>query len=214
MDRRRASIPEQPYDVAADLFDDLRTTAPTVLVHEDLHWADEATLDVLRLLGRRVSALPVLVLVTYRDDEVDVVHPLRRVVGELVTLPATCELRLEPLSRSAVTELAANHGRDGGQIHALTGGNPLFVIEVLDSRADEVPASISQAVLGRASRLGPRARAMLDAIDCSVDVRLLMAIADMTADLIDTCVCGRASSWPKRRAARSGDTSTRSPPTR
>lgn len=184
-------IGAQPYDVAADLFKDLRTTAPTVLVLEDLHWADEATLDVLRLLGRRVAALPALVLVTYRDDEIDVVHPLRRVVGELGTLSATCELRLEALSKSAVTELAAPRGRDGEQIHALTGGNPLFVLEALDAHGDEVPASISQAVLGRASRLDPRARAALDAIAIAtpmVEIQMLTAIAGTTVDVIDTCV--------------------------
>ena len=55
----------------------------TVLVLEDVHWGDQATLDVLRLLGRRISQVPALVLATYRDDEVDRRHPLRTVLGEL-----------------------------------------------------------------------------------------------------------------------------------
>src|SRR4051812_21784307 len=61
----------------------LRARSPDVVVLEDLHWADEATLDVLRLLGRRIQSLPALVLATYRDDELDPRHPLRIVLGEL-----------------------------------------------------------------------------------------------------------------------------------
>ena len=61
----------------------LRGRPPGVVVLEDLHWADEATLDVLRLLARRIESLPALVLATYRDDELDPRHPLRIVLGEL-----------------------------------------------------------------------------------------------------------------------------------
>lgn len=181
----------QPYDVASQLFDDLRATAPTVLVLEDLQWADEATLDVVRLLGRRVGALPVLVVATYRDDEIDVMHPLRRVLGELMTLPTTRELPLERLSMSAVAELSAPRDRDGEQIHAVTAGNPLFVVEVLTSSGDVVPASIRHAVLGRASALEPQARDALDAIAIApprVDPSMLEAIADVTAAQIDACL--------------------------
>jgi hypothetical protein len=53
------------------------------VVVEDVHWADDATLDVLRYLGRRVEDLPAVLVVTYRDDEVGPAHPLQRVPGAL-----------------------------------------------------------------------------------------------------------------------------------
>ncbi len=181
----------KPYDVATALFAELGVAAPTALVLEDLHWADEATLDVVRLLGRRVTELPALVLVTYRDDELDVDHPLRRVLGELVTLPATSQQPLEPLSTSAVCRLAAADGRDGVRIHAVTGGNPLFVAEVLASPGDDVPETILHAVLGRAGRLDHQARALLEAIAVApprVEPWLLSAMAGSAADRLDACL--------------------------
>ena len=75
----------------------LRGRPPDVVVLEDLHWADEATLDVLRLLARRIESLPALVLATYRDDEIDPRHPLRMVLGELPS-GAAARLALAPLS--------------------------------------------------------------------------------------------------------------------
>ena len=75
----------KPHDVVGALVRELGSRAPTVLVLEDLHWADEATLDVLRLLARRIATVPALVLASYRDDELDRRHPLRIVLGELAT---------------------------------------------------------------------------------------------------------------------------------
>ena len=69
-----------------------------MVVVEDVHWADEATLDILRLLGRRVEAIEAMVIATYRDDELDRRHPLRIVVGELGTTPGVRRMEL-PSSR-------------------------------------------------------------------------------------------------------------------
>ena len=85
--------------------------APSVLVLEDVHWADEATLDVVRLLGRKVEGVPALVVVSYRD-ELDRVHPLRVLTGELSTSQAVTRLRVDPLSPEAVARLAEPHGVD------------------------------------------------------------------------------------------------------
>src|SRR5689334_7503791 len=86
-----------PHRVAAALIGELADAAPVVVVLEDVHWADEATLDVLRLLARRVST-GVLVICTYRDDELTREHPLRLVLGELATAGSLERLRLAPLS--------------------------------------------------------------------------------------------------------------------
>ena len=86
----------RPHEVAAALLRELATCVPTVVVIEDVHWADEGTLDVLRLLGRRLSATPALVIASYRDDALERDHPLRVVLGELATGEAA-RLRLQPL---------------------------------------------------------------------------------------------------------------------
>ena len=85
---------------------------PIVIVLEDVHWADEATLDVLRVLGRRVGGSPTLVIATYRDDELDRFHPLRIVLGELAMADGVTRMALEPLSPEGVSQLAQGHGPD------------------------------------------------------------------------------------------------------
>jgi hypothetical protein len=60
---------------------------PTLLFLEDVHWADEATLEMLRVLGRRLNGMPLLVLPTFREDEVSASHPLTVVLGDLATSP-------------------------------------------------------------------------------------------------------------------------------
>ena len=124
-----------PQQVAVALVQELRSPPPTALVLKDLHWADEATLDVFTLLVRRAEATPALVVGTYRDDALENAHPLRRVLGELATTTAVRRLKLAPLSPDAVGQLAAPHGIDGRELYEKTGGNPFFVVEVLAGRA-------------------------------------------------------------------------------
>ena len=88
---------------------DALASGSTILVLEDMHWADEATLDVLRLLARRIDTVPALVVVTYRDDELERTHPLRIVLGELGAIPSVERLSVEPLSRVAVGDLAESY---------------------------------------------------------------------------------------------------------
>ena len=119
-----------------------------VVVVEDAHWADEATLDLLVFLGRRMAHTRALMIVTYRDDELAVDHPLRTVVGRLPP-EAVLRLRLEPLSEAAVAELARRSGRPVGGLYALTGGNPLLVTEVLAAGDTGVPLTVRDLVLAR-----------------------------------------------------------------
>jgi predicted ATPase len=88
-----------PHDVAAAVMNELASPAPTVLVLEDAHWADEATLDVMRLVSRRVGTVPALFVTTYRDDALDRLHPLRGVLGQLGSGGTTVHLALAGLSR-------------------------------------------------------------------------------------------------------------------
>ncbi|MGH2596012.1 MAG: ATP-binding protein [Actinomycetota bacterium] len=153
----------KPYEVAAALLDELGRSAPTVLVIEDLHWADEATLDVVRLLGRRVERVPALVLVSYRD-ELDRAHPLRVLTGELSTSASVRRLSVDALSPEAVAGLAEPKGVDAEELYRTTGGNPFFVTEVLAAGDAEIPATVRDAVFARAARLDPEARALLEAV--------------------------------------------------
>ncbi|HET7092576.1 MAG TPA: AAA family ATPase, partial [Thermomicrobiales bacterium] len=139
---------------------------PTLVVLEDVHWADEATLDLLRLLGRRLEPVRCLAIVTYRDDEVGPTHPLRRVLGDLATTPSVRRLRLAPLSEAGIRTLAAGSGLDPVSLHRVTGGNPFFATEVLAAGAampGSIPATVRDAVLARASRLTSAGRETLEA---------------------------------------------------
>lgn len=179
-----------PADVFAALRDELATT-PTVVVLEDMHWADEATLDVLRLLARRVETLPTLVLATYRDDELDRGHPTRVLAGDFATVPGVGRLALDPLSTSAVAELASGYDVDLGELYARTGGNPFFVIEALEAGEVAVPVSVRDAVLARTARLGAGAASLVEVVAIApprVESWLLLAVADDAADRLDECV--------------------------
>ncbi len=148
------------------LIESLRGEAlPTVLLFEDVHWADHGTLDLIRFLGRRVTRLPVALVLTYRNDEVGNTHPLRAVMGDLPT-QSTLRVSLDLLSPSAVASLAAKAGVSLATLHAITGGNPMFVTEVLagleSGHAGGVPQTIRDAVLARANRLPIAPREALD----------------------------------------------------
>jgi DNA-binding CsgD family transcriptional regulator/tetratricopeptide (TPR) repeat protein len=175
----------RPYEVAASLAQELQATAPTVLVLDDMHWVDEATLDVLGLLGRRVESVPVLVLVSYRDDELDLAHPLRIAVGELGRSPSVDRLDLLPLSAEAVATLAEPHGVEGGELYRTTAGNPFFVTEVLAARQAGIPPTVRDAVLARAARLSGRARAVLDAVAVIPQQAELVLLEDVVGEAFD-----------------------------
>lgn len=173
-----------PTDLVAALGAALRR--PHLIVLEDLHWADEATLDVLRLLGRRARLLKALVVGTYRDDEIERHHPLRIALGELSRVD---RIELEPLSADAVAQLA---GAGAGELYARTGGNPFYVTEVLAAAPDaQTPATVRDAVLARAARLDPQARRLLDAAAVArprAEVWLLQAIAAEDLPAVERCL--------------------------
>src|SRR5215213_5243847 len=103
-----------------------RSEAGTVVVFEDLHWADDATLDLLHVVGRRLRELPLLLIGTFREEEVASDHPLRLALGELPAGTVT-ELKVPPLSVGAVQALAAGAGVDPVALHCSTAGNAFFV---------------------------------------------------------------------------------------
>jgi DNA-binding CsgD family transcriptional regulator/tetratricopeptide (TPR) repeat protein len=139
------------------------THLPTIAVTEDVHWADEATLDLLKFLGRRISRTNSMLVVTYRDDELAANHPLRLVFGDLPPR-AVARVRLPPLSEAGVNALAEREGRLVEDLYPVTGGNPFFVTEALASKARGVPETVRDAVLSRAARLSPEAGGVLELV--------------------------------------------------
>jgi predicted ATPase len=112
-----------------------------VIVVKDIHWADEATLDLLRFLARRIREMPVLIVATYREDELAGSYPLRVALGELAVQRSTRRIELSPLSAQAVRAMAADSLLDAHELHRVTGGNPFYVVEVLHTGLDRVPQS-------------------------------------------------------------------------
>jgi len=175
----------------AELLHELELQPPTIVVLEDLHYADEATLDVLRLVGRRIESSSALALVSYRDDELEPTHPLRIVLGELATSTAIQRLKLEPLSPGAVEALAESAGLDAEELYRRTAGNPFFVTEALGAAEEGIPATVRDAVLARSARLSPGARAVLEAVAVSpphAELWLLAALAGDEVERLGECL--------------------------
>jgi len=118
----------------------------TLIVIEDIHWADEATLDFIKFFARRISQLHCLFILTYRDNEILDNHPLRNVLGQLPSDSLT-RLQLSPLSRQAVEKMAEERGYKGEDVFSISGGNPFYVTEILASYSPGVPDNIKDAIL-------------------------------------------------------------------
>ncbi len=125
----------QPYDIFEAVYEDLKT-APSVLVLDDLHWADQGTIDLLRFVLRRIAQTRSLAVGIMRDDEVGVRHPLRALLGDVARSPRACSLPLPPLSLHAVEALAGGSSVDAAWLHRITAGNAFFVCEMLEHQRD------------------------------------------------------------------------------
>ena len=177
-----------PHEVASTLLTETGGR-PALIVLEDLHWADEATLDVLRLLARRVDAAPVLVLATYRDDELNPVHPLRILLGELPG--SVVRIKVPPLSQAAVEEMAAAAGVDAVELYQKTAGNPFFVTEAIAAGPGSMPETVRDAVLARVARLDPAARRLLEAVAVApqrAELWLLEALERESMSSLEECL--------------------------
>jgi len=186
----RAGLPrDEVFDAALRWLEE----APglVVLVVEDVQWADDATLDLLRFLGRRLRDLPVLLVVTFRDDALAPADTLRVALGELTGLRWTRRIDLPPLSPAGVRRLAAGTTYVPDELHRLTGGNPFFLVEVLGGGGDEVPASARDAVLARAARLDETARQALEVASLDgyrVEATLVASASGVPIETLDELV--------------------------
>lgn len=130
---------------------------PSILVFEDIHWADEATIDFIKSLARRINRFRCLFMLTWRDEEVYPGHPLRQLLGQLPPHSFT-RIQLPPLSRNAVDELAKARGYRGEDVYDISGGNPFYVNEILASYSPGIPDNIKDSILSVFNRLDSNTR--------------------------------------------------------
>jgi DNA-binding CsgD family transcriptional regulator/tetratricopeptide (TPR) repeat protein len=175
----------KPYDLAAGLLRALRTRPPAVVVLEDMHWADEATLDVARLLLRRLAQVAALLVLSYRDDELGRSHPLRIVLGDLPKDGLVSRVAVGGLSRAAVEVLARPAGLDAARLHQQTAGNPFFITEVIASGNKLIPPTVSGAVLARVAALTTPALDLLDAVAVAPGRAEQWLVAELAGDAFD-----------------------------
>ncbi|HVW81156.1 MAG TPA: AAA family ATPase [Mycobacteriales bacterium] len=161
---------------------------PTLAIIEDLHWADDATLDLVLFLSRRTARMRSLLLVTYRDDEATPGSPLGLLLGDLATT-SPVRVAVPRLTKEGVSELAADRVDDVDELWRRTEGNPFFVTECLSSN-EELPATVRDAVIARAARLGEPALEMLQTLSVIPGfVELWLADAlGVDRSVLDDCV--------------------------
>jgi DNA-binding CsgD family transcriptional regulator len=138
---------EERSALFANFFQELSAKKGKLLiVFEDIHWADEGTLDFIRFFARRIYQLPCLFILTYRDNEIHSRHPLRNVLGQLPPDSFT-RLVVTPLSKQAVVDMATHKGYSGEDVYSISGGNPFYVNEILASYSPGVPDNIKDSIL-------------------------------------------------------------------
>ena len=166
-----------------------RCTKPVVLVIEDMHWADDATLDLMKYVGRRIGRTRATLIATYRTDEIHPRHPLQVAVG-LLPGETVRRLPLTALSESAVGELAQTLGRSSAGLYAATGGNPFYVTELLAAPPGEIPHSVRDAVIARVARLSAGARRLAElvaAVPGHTEAWLIQAVLQVTETAVEEC---------------------------
>ena len=163
----------------------------TVLFIEDLHWADHATLDLVKFLVRRTIDRRTLLIFTLRDDEIGAVHPLRRVLGDLAGQRSVSRLKPAPLTIEAVVTMIGRREQNAEDVHRKTGGNPFYVTEVIGQVGSAIPSTVRDAVLARAARLSRGARQLVELVSvvgARVDNALLERIEWISPDQTEEAV--------------------------
>ena len=155
---RQPAIPEDRTTLFTDFFQRFdQQPGLSLLVFEDIHWADEATIDFIKFLARRITRLRCLFILTWRDEEVNPGHPLKQLLGQLPPHSFT-RIQLPPLSKTAVENLAKTRGYRGEDVYGISGGNPFYVNEILASYSPGIPDNIKDSILSVYNRLQTETR--------------------------------------------------------
>ncbi|HUP45334.1 MAG TPA: AAA family ATPase [Thermoanaerobaculia bacterium] len=173
----------------ATAMDELTRIRPTIVIIEDVHWADDATLDLIKFLGRRIARASMLLLLTWRDSEVEAAHPLRATLADIPVAHLT-RIALRPFTKETVARLAAAAGRDdAATLFSLTAGNPFYLTEVLVHGQEPVPESVRDAIQARVLRLPPESRRIVElasVVPGHVEEWLLEALAS-SGEAVEAC---------------------------
>ncbi|HET8926244.1 MAG TPA: AAA family ATPase [Microbacterium sp.] len=156
-------------EAVEQVVEELSRTLHLVLVIEDLHWADAATIALLRTLAVTLRGEHVTTVLTYRSDDVGRGHPLRPLIAELERNRSVAMVDLQRLKRDdtavLVTELgAAVSGEEIDELIARSDGVPFFVEELVALGGAELPDTLRDLVLARVERLSPDAREAMSAL--------------------------------------------------
>ncbi|WP_281186215.1 helix-turn-helix transcriptional regulator [Actinomadura kijaniata] len=192
-DTQAASAEERArmFELVLTLLERLAESGPMALVIEDAHWADRSTRDLLSFLIRNVGSAPLLIVVTYRADELHRSHPLRPMLAELGRVERVRRMDVSRLARHDVAALCAGilgHEPDHDlldRVYARSEGNPLFVEALLDSDgtlACELPESLRDLLLAGVQRLPEETQdALRDASGggTRIEHRLLSAVTGL-----------------------------------
>ncbi|HRH59471.1 MAG TPA: LuxR C-terminal-related transcriptional regulator, partial [Chitinophagaceae bacterium] len=163
---------------------------PAIVIFEDIHWADEATLDFIKFLSRRITQLECLFILTYRDNEIRSSHPLRNILGQL-NPDSFMRMQLLPLSKGAVEKLAQEKGYNGADVYKITGGNPFYVNEIMAHYSRGVPDSIKDSVLAAYNLTEPKTREVWDlvsVIPTAIEIKYLEKLEPQYANAIEVCI--------------------------
>ena len=194
-ERRRMRL----FEAMARVIERLAESRPLVLVMEDVHWAGPATLELLGYLVSRLAESHVLIVATYRADELASGHELTALRRDLIPRSRAANVQLGALSREEVQVVVQSVWRSDGaapsgiQWHERSAGNPLFLSELLRDAieagsTDALPAHIKDAIAARLDRLSDTARATIN-------------LASVVGEAVDFEVIGAASGWDENRIA-------------
>lgn len=197
---------DQPrlFELVLALADRLSGDRPLVLILEDFHWSDPASRDLLGFLARNLKAGRVMIIATFRSDDLERGHPLLVRLAEIARFPTVERIDLRPLSLDEQREqLVAILGRRPArgvveQIHARAEGNPFFAEEIVASRTgpddadpapDAIPRSLRDILIGRIARLSSAAQRTVGAVAVAgsrADEALLGRVIDLPeAELVE-----------------------------
>ena len=186
------------FEALLDCFNTLAERSRVVVVFEDLHWADSASVEVIDFLARNLAGSPLLIIGSYRRDELDPDQTQTRMLAELGRHRTVSEIELAGLDKDATAVLMA--GILGNQpdwalldaVHARSEGNPFFAEELTAAReATSLPAALRNVIMMRVDRLSPPARhvaAVVATAGGSIDHRLLSATSDLDAEALNAAI--------------------------
>ncbi|MDN5918948.1 MAG: AAA family ATPase, partial [Pseudonocardia sp.] len=191
-DRELARL--QVFEAVLSALTEAALASPVLLVLEDLHWADRSSRELVTFLLSRLGTQRLLVLATYRADDLHRRHPLRAVLAELVRLPALTRLELAPLDRHDTLELVralASEGTDEhvmARIAARCEGNAFFAEEMVAACSDGLPDGLAEVLLARTERLSEPARSLLRVVsvaDRRIRHTLLGEVSGLSTDELE-----------------------------